>query len=217
MKKKYLGMILIVFGAFIIITALSIRFYGEYRQNKLLKDFEKSMMSIDKEETASPSPLQSPSTASASALESSPEVSAAPVQNTQVAEPKGTIGIMMIPKISLKVAVSEGTDQSILKYAVGHFKGTASPGEIGNSSFAGHRSYAYNEFFNRLDEMTIGDEIIVRTKKGEFKYKVYEKKVVLPTEVSVLNPTKDATITLVTCTPIRVATHRLIIKGRLES
>ncbi len=207
MKKKYLGIILIVFGVSIIITALSIRFYGEYRQNKLLKDFEKSMISIDQKGTASPSP----------APESAPAVSAAPVQNTQVVEQEGTIGIMMIPKILLKVAVSEGTDQSILNYAVGHFRGTASPGEIGNSAFAGHRSYTYNQFFNRLDEMTIGDEIIIRTKKGEFKYKVYEKKVVLPTEVSVLNPTKDATITLVTCTPIRVATHRLIIKGRLES
>lgn len=126
------------------------------------------------------------------------------------------IGIMKIPKIDLKVAIGDGVDNKTLKYAVGHFQGTAMPGEKGNFCVAGHRSYTYSEYFNRLDELKEGDDIIVQTKKGEFTYKIYEKKVVEPTEVSVLNSTEAATITLVTCTPIRVATHRLIIKGKLQ-
>ena len=65
------------------------------------------------------------------------------------------------------------------------------PGEMGNFCVAGHRSDTYSEYFNRLDELKEGDDIIVETKKGEFTYKIYEKKVVEPTEVSVLNSTKN--------------------------
>ncbi len=129
----------------------------------------------------------------------------------------GTVGILIIPKIDLKVAVGEGTDMNTLRYAVGHFKGTAMPGEKGNFALAGHRSYTFGQYFNRLDELTTGDEIRVKTVKGSYKYKVYNTKVVLPDEVNVLNPTKDATMTLITCTPIRVATHRLVISARLDN
>lgn len=102
-----------------------------------------------------------------------------------------------------------------LKYAVGHFKETAMPGEKGNFALAGHRNYTFGEYFNRLDELENGDEITMKTTKGSFTYKVYGKKVVLPEQVEVLNPTKEATMTLITCTPVRVATHRLIINAKL--
>jgi sortase A len=65
--------------------------------------------------------------------------------------------------------------------------------------------------------MEIGDEIRVKTTKGEFVYEVTDIFVVEPHEVWVLDPTPEATITLVTCTPIRVATHRLIVKGKLKN
>ncbi|URZ02525.1 class D sortase [Clostridium felsineum] len=126
----------------------------------------------------------------------------------------GTIGILEIPKIELKVAIGEGTDMKTLKYAVGHFKNTAMPGEDGNFCLAGHRSYTYGQYFNRLGEIKIGDEMTVETINGTYKYKVYSTQVVLPSEVHVLDQSKDATMTLVTCTPIRIATHRLIIKAK---
>ena len=96
------------------------------------------------------------------------------------------------------------------------FKDTPYTGDKGNSAIAGHRSYTYNQYFNRLDELVEGDEIIIQTKKGEFTYVIYKKFVVLPEEVSVLNDTKEAELTLITCTPVRVATHRLIIKAKLK-
>jgi sortase A len=126
------------------------------------------------------------------------------------------IGILVIPKIDLKVVIGEGADLETLKYAVGHFKGTALPGEKGNFCVAGHRSYVFGEYFNRLNELKTGDEVIIKTLKGEFKYKVYNTEVVLPSQVEVLNQSKDSTMTLITCTPIHVGTHRLIVKARLE-
>ncbi|MDP4145289.1 MAG: class D sortase [Bacillota bacterium] len=130
----------------------------------------------------------------------------------------GTLGIITIPKIDLEVAIGEGVDMATLKNAVGHFPDTAMPGEKGNFCLAGHRSYTYNQFFNRLDEVKIGDEIYITTLKGNFKYKVYKIQEVDPSHVEVLQPDKDHdyTMTLVTCTPVRIATHRLIVKAELE-
>lgn len=191
MKRKIISIALILIGLSIVGAALFMRFSAERKQNAMINDFENTIENIDKN---SGNPNQKP-----------------PSEDIKA------IGIMKIPKIDLKVAIGEGVGNEILKYAVGHFTGTAMPGQKGNFCVAGHRSYTYSEYFNRLDEVVIGDSIIVKTQKGEFTYKVYEKKVVEPTETSVLNPTKDATLTLVTCTPIRVATHRLIIKAKLTN
>ena len=84
------------------------------------------------------------------------------------------------------VPVVEGTDPKDIKYAVGHFKDTDMPGTTGNFAIAGHRSYTYNEYFNRLDELENGDTIKVKTIDGKmYTYKVFEKLVVEPEETSV--------------------------------
>lgn len=198
MKSKIIGVVLMVVGLSIIGGALSMRYYADKRQNVMVNEFEKNLQKFNKMGDIS---------------------STEKLNNLGVKLPSqdinGAMGIMLIPKINLKVAIGEGVDMETLKYAVGHFPYTAKPGEKGNFCVAGHRSYGYNEYFNRLDEIKIGDEVILRTIKNEYKYKVYEIRIVEPSEVSVLDKTKDATLTLVTCTPIRVATHRLIIKGRL--
>jgi sortase A len=200
LKRRILGIVFIVVGLSIIGSALFVRYSASRQQKAMIDAFENTIADIDKS-------LSSENTESA---EASPNIKP-PLEDISSA-----IGIINIPKIDLKVAVGEGIENKTLKYAVGHFQGTAMPGEKGNFAVAGHRSYTYSEYFNRLDELNIGDDIIVKTSKGEFTYKVYEKKVVEPTEVSVLDKTKEATITLVTCTPIRVATHRLIVKGKLQ-
>jgi sortase A len=125
------------------------------------------------------------------------------------------IGVLSIPKIALEVAVSEGVTMENLRYSVSHYSNTAAFGEKGNCCIAGHRSYAYNEFFSRLNEINKGDYIYVETAGNKFTYKVYDVFTVEPTEIGVLDNSEDCELTLITCTPIRVATHRLIIKGKL--
>ncbi|MGK0469037.1 MAG: sortase A [Clostridium sp.] len=177
------------------ISALSMRYEANIKQKMMIQDFKGSIQKTD------------------ASLGASENID---VTNKKSSDNKtGTIGIISIPKIDVNVALSEGIGTEILKYAVGHFTETPMPGEQGNSCFAGHRSYTYNQYFNRLDEVNIGDIIIVTTKGGEFEYEVYESKVVEPEEISVLDNTEGAEITLVTCTPIRVATHRLVVKGKM--
>lgn len=188
--KNIIGVILISVGVIIIISALYMKMTANYKQKKMIRDFKKTIEKVDKGDNDSKNAV---------------------TQNVK----SGTIGIMYIPKINLQVAVSEGTDMKTLKYAVGHFSGTALPGKRGNSCFAGHRSYTYGEYFNRLDELKIGDLITIETKDGKYAYKVNKINVVNPSDTYVLDQTNDSEITLVTCTPIRIATHRLIVKGVL--
>lgn len=75
----------------------------------------------------------------------------------------------------------------------------------------------FSEFFNRLNELEIGDSIIIEKGEQIYTYTVSEVFVVKPDETWVLDQTPDAQITLVTCTPIRIGSHRLIVKGVLNA
>ncbi|MDT8717303.1 class D sortase [Clostridium sp. 19966] len=203
MKKRIFGIILILIGIGILGWVGYMKYTAYNVQKQMINDFQKTLQQID----------TNPNSDAKSKDSSGDSLNASKPGDLN---PKA-IAIMEIPKIDLTVAVAEGVSNDVLKYALGHFPGTGQPGQKGNFCVAGHRSYTYNEYLNRADEIKVGDQIKVRTQKGEFTYVVYETKVVEPTEVSVLDPTSDSTITLVTCTPIRIATHRLIIKGRLKA
>jgi len=126
---------------------------------------------------------------------------------------------LVIPKIGVDTAVEEvtinlGTWQ-VADFVAGHHQGTAMPGQNGNMVLVGHRDIRGSVFL-RLNELQKGDEFQVFTANSSYRYIITEVRVVEPTEVSVLNPTIDPTATLITCTPIGLATHRLVLKAALE-
>lgn len=126
------------------------------------------------------------------------------------------IGILYIDKIKLKLPIFSGTSNANLKIGVGWMKETASIGQNGNAALAAHRSHTYGRFFNRLDELQIDDTFTISVGDQQYKYVVFNKVVVEPTDVSVLKQNKkEQVVTLITCTPLITATHRLIIQARL--
>jgi sortase A len=93
---------------------------------------------------------------------------------------------------------------------------TTLPGKDGNCVLAAHRSFTYGRFFNRLDEVFIGDRVNIETKNGMYRYTIFEKKRVLPNDTSVLDSKKGKKyLTLITCDPMKNPTHRLILVGKL--
>ncbi len=125
------------------------------------------------------------------------------------------IGVLNIPKIDIEVALKRGVSDEILDTAIGHFENTSMPGENGNFAVAGHRAYTKNKFFSDLDKVEIGDEINILENEINHKYIVDSIEVVTPDRVDVVE-SKDMNkkeITLVTCTPKYVGSHRLIVKG----
>ena len=109
--------------------------------------------------------------------------------NTTPAPPPAPAGnavaVLRIPKINLEKTIVEGTGDSDLKKAPGHYKNTPLPGQPGNAAIAGHRT-TYGAPFGDLDSLEAGDEIDVTTKQGSFVYRVTEKNVVSPNNVGVL-------------------------------
>jgi sortase A len=131
-----------------------------------------------------------------------------------------TIGMVEIDKIGLKTAMVEGAEQENIKFAVGHLPFSSSLHELGkeNHNFAivGHRSYTYGKFFNRLDEMENDDEIIVYARNKVLTYKVFDKKIVQPTNVDVVNPIEGkSVVTLITCYPEYSDAQRLVLFSEL--
>ena len=131
------------------------------------------------------------------------------------ANPGDEIGIIEIKSVNLKNVIVESTDKKYLNHHVCHFENSAMPGEDGNFALAGHSStYYYNQVFNELHKVKIGDEIIIKTINDEFTYTITETIVVESDEIEVLD--QDMTkkeITLVTCT--NGGKQRFIVKGEV--
>jgi sortase A len=123
------------------------------------------------------------------------------------------IGRVFVPRLSLTAMVEEGADDDILLRAVGHIPGTALPGANGNVAIAGHR----DSFLRALKDVRRNDEIDFETLDGSFRYTVDQLTVVDPDNISVLKPTPEKTLTIVTCFPFRYIGHaprRYIVRAR---
>lgn len=128
-------------------------------------------------------------------------------------------GILYIDSIDAVLPVTNGVSTAQLKVAVGHVPQTAPIGSEGNAVIAGHRSYTYGQDFNRLGELTSGDLIRYEDRSGAvFTYEVFETLEVVPGDPSGFEqPEGEYILTLYTCTPIRTATHRLLVRSELVS
>lgn len=125
----------------------------------------------------------------------------------------GLIGRLQIPRLGVSAIVREGVDDRTLRRAVGHVPETARPGSPGNVALAAHR----DTFFRPLRQIRIGDRIRVSTPERDFDYIVSETRIVGPDEVSVLDPTEEPALTLITCYPFDMtgpAPDRFIVRAR---
>lgn len=126
------------------------------------------------------------------------------------------LAIIKIPKVDIQYPVVEGTTSSILKKSLGHFKGTALAGEVGNFCVAGHRNSSYAKYFNRLDEVNVGDEIVVETRTSQYTYIVNKTFKIHESETGVLDQTDEKKITLITCTNGFKPKYRIVVQGILK-
>ena len=122
---------------------------------------------------------------------------------------------LQIPAIGVDKIVVEGVQVADLKKGPGHYPGSPLPGQPGNAAIAGHRT-TYGAPFNRLDELEAGDEILVDTVQGSFRYVVREQLIVEPDQVEVLDDFGDDRLTLTACHPKYSARQRIVIVAALQ-
>ncbi len=126
--------------------------------------------------------------------------------------PPAPLAVLRIPRIGLEAPVLEGTDDWTLNRAVGHIDGTAAPGASGNCGIAGHR----DGFFRGLKDVSPGDVLQLTTLHGSQEYRIEKIRIVPPEDISVLDPTPQATLSLVTCYPfyyVGSAPKRYIVRA----
>lgn len=136
--------------------------------------------------------------------------------NSLLNQANGIMGSIEIPKIDVDLPIYHGTEDDVLSVGVGHIQGTSLPvgGENTHCVLSGHRGLPGSSLFTRLDEMKEGDLFFLSVMGETLAYKVYDIQVVNPdnTEVLEIIAGKDD-VSLVTCTPYGLNTHRLVVTG----
>ena len=142
--------------------------------------------------------------------------SAPPLAYAQQLTVGGVMAYVDIPKINVYLPVQHGTDADTLERAVGHVVGTSLP--VGGSSthavLSAHSGMASSKLFSDIDQLEQGDNFYIRVLGDTLAYEVDAIHTVLPTDTSLLQIAdgKDY-VTLVTCTPFGINTHRLLVRG----
>lgn len=129
----------------------------------------------------------------------------------------GLIGYIDIPKINVYLPIYHGTDSKVLAKGAGHLQNTSLPvgGESTHSVISAHSAYPCETFFDYLTDMQVGDEFYIHILDRTLKYQVDQIEVILPEEVNSLRIVKgEDLVTLLTCTPYSVNTHRLLVRGK---
>lgn len=121
---------------------------------------------------------------------------------------------IVIDSIGVDAPVVEGDDWEQLKKGAGHHIGSANPGERGNCFISAHNDI-FGEIFRDLDKVELQDEIIVYAGDTPYRYVVKAKRIIDPTDVSVMASTASPVLTLMTCYPYMIDTHRLVVIAEL--
>lgn len=125
-----------------------------------------------------------------------------------------TLAVLRIPSRNIEVPVFDSIEETALNRGSGHVASTSLPGEAGNIVIAGHR----DGFFRGLKDIEVGDKIALTTLDGHQVFRVSQLDIVDPLDVSVLDPTEDTVITLITCYPfyyVGAAPDRFIVRATL--
>ena len=129
----------------------------------------------------------------------------------------GLMGYIKIPKINVNLPIYHGTSLEVLSKGAGHLENTSLPvgGKGTHSVISAHSAYPTQTFFDYLTEIKEGDSFYIYVLDRVLRYEVDQIKVVLPNDTSNLYIEHDKDyMTLVTCTPYSINTHRLLVRGK---
>ena len=129
----------------------------------------------------------------------------------------GIMGYITIPRIGVELPIYHGTSDAVLQVAAGHLEGTSLPvgGASTHAVISAHRGLPSAKLFTNLDQLEVGDTFTITVLDRTLTYEVDNISIVLPTETDSLKVSdgKDY-VTLMTCTPYGINTHRLLVRGR---
>lgn len=195
---KFLERLCLITGLALITLGVTVRVGGMAQRQAAVAEFER---------------LQNTTVSPVDQLNWSPQ-RIADYQEALQQDAGDTLAVLRIPSRNIEVPVFDSTDEWALNRGSGHVTGTSLPGERGNIAIAAHR----DGFFRSLENIEIGDEVELTTLEGHQTFRVSQLDIVDPLDVSVLEPTDDTMVTLITCYPfyyVGAAPDRFIVRAAL--
>lgn len=193
-KAGYAGLVCLAAGICLIAAPYGKERYEDYRQHNLLTEWreEKEQRSTTKQQEENEFEIY--------------------------VEGESVVGVLKIAKIDLEEPILKDATKAHLNVSACTVEPTGEPGKKGNFALSGHNSRTYGRHFNRLQELDVGDEIVVEALNGDYVYEVGETFIVSPEDVWVLAaPDEGAEMTLITCCyPKSGEEARFIVKADLR-
>lgn len=219
-KKNWKIILIFVLGLMIAIYPIISNYYYTVENNNQVKDFQEAVSEMPSKEvleridlakayndTLDPSRLADPYT----------EREKKGVENyARMLEVREKIGYIDVPKINQQIPVYAGTSEDVLQHACGHLEGTSLPigGKDTHAVITAHRGLPQVKLFRDLDKMEVGDLFFFTNVKETLAYKVDQILVVEPWDFEpVLVVEGKDLMTLLTCTPYMINSHRLLVRG----
>ena len=224
-KKKASDLLITAALILIMLTGIAIALYpafsswwNERTQTRVIDNYNKAVGSLDTSEKEKMLEKAHAYNDSLSELYNPFEDYGQLTDYSSVLKIAGTdiIGYIDIPKIGVHLPIYNGTSPEVLNVAVGHLEGTSLPvgGKGCHSVISAHRGLPSAKLFTELDKLTEDDQFSISVLDDVFTYEVDQISVVLPYERDLLLPQPGMDlVTLMTCTPYGINTHRLLVRG----
>lgn len=228
MKSKILGILIVLFFAAGYVTLnypVLGTLYNQIREEKVLDSYENAVQTMDEgrrekywkeaQEYNAMLAKENPQLSDAFSQEAKKSDSA--YHHVLNMEDSGVMGALEIPKLSLYLPVYHGTSAEVLEKGIGHLEGSSIPigGKNTHAVLTGHRGLPSAELFSNLDQMERNDEFYIHILGKTLAYKVFNVETVRPEETGHLAIAQGQDrVTLVTCTPYGINTHRLLVHAK---
>ncbi|MBS5734655.1 MAG: class C sortase [Clostridiales bacterium] len=222
---RIFSVLILLAGAGIMLYPIISNSLYEKRQNELTEYYEQTMNELPKEEqkqhldecNAYNQSLRSGGVVLTDPFdESQMDPNTHPYVDLLNMQGDGSMGILEIPKIKVKLMIYHGTSENVLQKGVGHLEGTSLP--VGGSgthvSLSAHSGLPDKELFTNLDQLVEGDIFYLYVLGETLAYEVNQIHTVLPNETNdLLIDSMQDYVTLITCTPYGINSHRLLVRG----
>lgn len=228
MKRKIVGFLFYIIGILVIAYPILSNFINSYNQTVVISNYEENVnkLSDDQKEKELQKAqkyndeLENDGIVDIS-LNSSGEEEQEHESYLDVLNIGEAMGYISIPKIDVYLPIYHNTSEDVLQFGVGHLKGTSLPigGKGTHSVLSGHTGLVRTKIFDDIDELEIGDKFYIYILGQTLTYQVDNIQIVEPDNVNAIerNSEKDY-VTLLTCTPYMVNSHRLLVRGeRIEN
>lgn len=218
--RKVFTKILLIVGMICLLFPIISGVIKSYYQSKAISTYNSSVSSTDnnilKEELGKAENYNTALYNNESATLGSTDLSILQEYDKILDIGNGIMGSVDIPKISVNLPIYHGTKEEVLSSGAGHVQGTSLPvgGETTHSVLTAHRGLPSSRLFTRLDELVEGDMFFINIQNNTLAYKVFKIETISPEQVEYLKieEGKDL-VSLVTCTPYGINTHRLVVTG----